>query len=128
MKGILKDERHRERNVKRTIAARSITATLFALAFCAAAYAQDSQRVAPARARSNAKSNAVRTPHVKTTPAVEDSQRSDADGDEVDRLLERNSLATGGPLASNIKSRITRGRVEMSESPVPGTFESYEKE
>lgn len=47
--------------------------------------------------------------------------------DEVERLLERYVLAQGGTALFLVKTRIMRGRVEMSESPLPGTFESYEK-
>lgn len=105
-------------NVKRTIAA-----TLLLLTAFSAARAQDSARVASARA----KTNASRTPRVKS-PAADERPKSGAQVDEVDRLLDRNGLATGGIAAFAIKSRITRGRVEMSESPLTGTFESYEKE
>jgi hypothetical protein len=104
--------------VKRTIAA-----TLLVLTSFAASYAQDSARVAPSRA----KSDAARTPRAKS-PEAEESPKSGARFDEVDRLLDRSELAQGGVAAFAIKSRITRGRVEMSESPVAGSFESYEKE
>lgn len=48
-------------------------------------------------------------------------------GDEVERLLERHVLAQGGVALFKVRTRITRGRVDMSESPVPGSFESYAK-
>ena len=48
-------------------------------------------------------------------------------GEEVERLLERYVLAQGGAALFKLKTRIMRGRVEVSDSPVPGTFESYEK-
>lgn len=47
--------------------------------------------------------------------------------DEVEQLLIRHVLAQGGVALFKLKTRIMRGRIEMSESPVPGTFESYEK-
>jgi hypothetical protein len=47
--------------------------------------------------------------------------------DEVERLLERHVLAQGGVELLKVRTRITRGRVEMSESPIPGNFESYAK-
>jgi hypothetical protein len=53
--------------------------------------------------------------------------RSKAAVDEVERLLERYVLAQGGVALFKVRTRIVRGRVEMSESPVPGSFESYEK-
>jgi hypothetical protein len=48
--------------------------------------------------------------------------------DEVERLLERHVLALGGLAIFKVRTRIVRGRVELSTSPVPGNFESYEKE
>lgn len=48
-------------------------------------------------------------------------------GEEVERLLERHVLAQGGVALFKVRTRITRGRVDMSESPVPGSFESYAK-
>jgi len=47
--------------------------------------------------------------------------------DEVERLLERHVLAQGGVALFKVRTRIVRGRVEMSESPVPGSFEAYAK-
>lgn len=47
--------------------------------------------------------------------------------DEVERLLERHVLAQGGVDLFKVRTRIVRGRVDMSESPVPGSFESYAK-
>jgi hypothetical protein len=48
--------------------------------------------------------------------------------DEVENLLDHYMVAQGGLALFKLKSRVVRGRVEMSESPLPGTFESYEKE
>lgn len=48
--------------------------------------------------------------------------------DEVEHLLDRYMLAQGGLELFKLKTRVIRGRVEMSTSPFPGTFESYEKE
>ena len=47
--------------------------------------------------------------------------------DEVEQLLVRNVLASGGAAVFKVKTRIVRGRVELSTSPLPGSFESYEK-
>ena len=102
---------------------RTFAATLLLLTSFAAAYAQDAKGVAPTRARSNAA-----RPTRSKVSAADESQKSGAYPDEVDRLLSRYELAQGGIAASSIKSRIIRGRVEMSESTLPGTFESYEKE
>ena len=47
--------------------------------------------------------------------------------DEVEQLLLRHVLAQGGLELLKLRTRVVRGRVEMSTSPVPGSFESYEK-
>lgn len=69
------------------------------------------------------------------TAAAGQSSRAKAAGsakaresdDEVERVLERYVLAQGGVALFKLKTRIVRGRVEMSESPIPGSFESYAK-
>jgi hypothetical protein len=108
--------------VKRTLAT-----TLLILASCAAASAQDARRVAAADAPTRAKSNAARPTRVKVSKA-DVSPKAETSDEDVERLLDRSRLAQGGIAAFSIKTRIMRGRVEMSESPNPGTFESYEKE
>ena len=47
--------------------------------------------------------------------------------DEVENLLDHYMVALGGLALFKIRTRVVRGRVEMSESPVPGTYELYEK-
>src|SRR5438128_6309898 len=47
--------------------------------------------------------------------------------DAVEHLLDRYMLAQGGVELFKLRTRVMRGRVEMSESPLPGTFEQYEK-
>lgn len=47
--------------------------------------------------------------------------------DDVDRLLELWDLAQGGDTLANLKTRIMRGRIEMSDSDLTGTFENYQK-
>lgn len=46
---------------------------------------------------------------------------------EEERVLDRALLAQGGLALALVKTRITRGRVTLSDSAVPGTFEAYEK-
>ena len=53
--------------------------------------------------------------------------KANAAVDDVEQLLSRYILALGGVELFKHKTRIVRGRVEMSESPNPGTFEIYEK-
>lgn len=106
---------------------RTFAATLLILTSCASGYAQDARRVEASSSPSRAKASAPRLPRVKEITADE-SLKAGADDEEVERLFDRNLLAQGGVATFRIKTRITRGRVEMSESPNPGTFESYEKE
>lgn len=49
-------------------------------------------------------------------------------GDEIERLLDRYLTALGGLELFKLKTRVMRGRVEMSDSALVGTFEAYEKE
>lgn len=53
--------------------------------------------------------------------------KANATVDDVEQLLSRYILALGGVELFEHRTRIVRGRVEMSESPNPGTFEIYEK-
>jgi hypothetical protein len=105
---------------------RAIASTLLILTAYASAFAQEARRVAAVGPSTRAKSVAARPARAKAS-SEDESQKSDAYPDDVDRLLQRSALAQGGMAAASIKSRIMRGRVEMSESPYPGTFESYEK-
>lgn len=101
--------------MKRTLAVITLTLAAFN-----AAHAQDARRAAasntPARAKSGAK-----------FAASDKSPKASAGDEEVERLLLRNVMALGGVAFAKIKTRIVRGRVEMSESPIPGTYELYEK-
>lgn len=101
---------------------RTITATLLILTAFAAARAQDATFNATMRDRSSA----LRTTRAKSSAAGE-RPKGGARGDAVDQLIERNELAEGGVAKLKIRSRIMRGRVEISTSPLPGTYEYYEK-
>ncbi len=106
---------------------RTLAAALLILATFAAADAQDAGRVASNASYSKpSKSGASRSTRAKVS-APDKSLKANAGDEEVERLFARNLLAQGGMATFKIKTRITRGRVEMSESPNPGTFESYEK-
>src|SRR5215207_8367924 len=72
------------------------------------------------------RSSALRTTRAKSSAAGE-RQKGGAQGDAVDQLIERNELAEGGAAKLGIRSRIMRGRVEISTSVLPGTYEYYEK-
>lgn len=92
---------------------RTAAAVLMTLALCAAAAAQSGETQSkPARARKGAAGAA---------------QMPAAGVDEVERLLDRFMLAQGGVAFFAIRTRITRGRVEMSDSHLSGTFETYAK-
>lgn len=47
--------------------------------------------------------------------------------DEVDRLLELWDLAQGGAALNGLTTRVVRGRIEMSDSDLSGSFEKYLK-
>ena len=53
--------------------------------------------------------------------------KASAAEDDVEKLFDRYFLASGGLAFMAIKTRIMRGTVEMSVSPVPAAFEAYEK-
>lgn len=105
---------------------RTLAATLVVLAATAFAHAQ-AERKAPAPDKpGRAKSADPHLPRVKSV-TFDKSIKAVSGDDEVERLFARNILAQGGAATFRIKTRIARGRVQMSESPNPGTFESYEK-
>lgn len=108
--------------MKRTLAA----ITLILTSFAAAAHAQAERSAAAPNKPMRAKSGDPYLPRAKSS-TLDKSVKSGEQGDAVDQLIERNEQAEGGPARLKIKSRIVRGRVEISTSPLPGSFESYEK-
>lgn len=56
-----------------------------------------------------------------------DAAQATAQVDEVERLLDRHMLAQGGVALFKLRTRTMRGRIEMSDSPLAGTFETYSK-
>lgn len=105
---------------------RTIALTLLTLAAFNAAFAQAERRAAASNTTARAKSNDPRLPREKSV-TVDESLKPDAQSEAVDQLIERNERAEGGAAKLRIRSRIMRGRVEISTSVLPGTFESYEK-
>ena len=101
---------------------RTIAVTLLALAAFNVAFAQDSRRADASNKPRRARSVDPLPPRVKSSTR-EESLKADA----VDQLIERAERAEGGAAKMRVRSRIMRGRVEISTSPLPGTFESYEK-
>jgi len=63
----------------------------------------------------------------KGAKVKESADKLKGSGDEVEQLLQRYVLAQGGVALFGLRTRVIRGRVELSESPLPGTFESYSK-
>lgn len=91
---------------------KTTAAVTLILALSAFAAGQDSR---PAR-RAPARPGAAEPPKAKGA----------AEG--VDRLLELWDVAQGGGAALNaLKTRVVRGRIEMSDSPLTGSFEKYLK-
>lgn len=69
----------------------------------------------------------LRAGAAKGAKVKESPDRLKESGDEVEQLLQRYVLAQGGVALFGLRTRVIRGRVELSESPLPGTFESYSK-
>ena len=105
---------------------RRLAATLLILTSFAASHAQDSRRAVASNAPTRARPNDPRVPRLPRAK-LDEGPKPDARVDAVDQLIERNERAEGGLAKLKIRSRIVRGRVEISTSPLPGTYESYEK-
>ena len=105
---------------------RTLAVILLTLAALNVTHAQDSRRAAVSNKPRRVKSNDPYLPRVESA-TLNESLKPGARVDGVDRLIERNELAEGGAAKLRIKSRIMRGRVEISISPLPGTYEYYEK-
>jgi hypothetical protein len=69
----------------------------------------------------------LRAGAAKGAKAKEPGAKAKEPVDEVENLLDRYMVALGGLALFKVRTRVVRGRVEMSESLVPGTYESYEK-
>ena len=63
----------------------------------------------------------------KGGPKTKETFKAKVPVDEVENLLLRHVMAQGGVELFKLRTRIVRGRVELSTSPLPGNFESYEK-
>jgi hypothetical protein len=61
------------------------------------------------------------------SPRARTATGAEEPADEVEQLLLRHVLAQGGAELFKLRTRVVRGRVELSTSPKAGTFESYEK-
>lgn len=104
----------------------TLAATLLIFTAFAAARAQDASRDATFNATMRERSGALRATRAKASAAGE-RPKGGAQADAVDQLIERNELAEGGVAKLKIRSRIMRGRVEISTSVLPGSYEYYEK-
>jgi hypothetical protein len=92
---------------------RTAAAILLTLSLCAAAAAQAGV--------ANSKPPRIRK------AAADAGRKTAAAEDEVERLLDRYFLACGGLANLLVKTRVMRGTVEVSASPLSGAFETYEK-
>ena len=93
--------------MKRTAATILITLSLSA----AAAAQTPASKAKPTRAK-------------KASATVASASAAD---DEVERVFDRYFLASGGLAYAALRTRIMRGTVEISNSPVDASFEAYEK-
>lgn len=91
---------------------------LFTLMLGAVAFGQNR----PA-ARSSAKSAGL----ARAESAKADGAKPRADVEEVERVLELWKQAEGGAALDNVRTRVVRGHITMSESSQTGTFEMYLK-
>lgn len=90
---------------------RTTTAMLFLLMACTAAAAQGRRASSPG-----------------APPAPRRAPSATTSSDEVEQLLARNILASGGVEFLKIKTRTTRGVIEMTGMDQKGTFETYFKD
>ena len=97
------------------------------LSACIVAAAQGARRALSADAGSSGHASAAKVHAGRPPKASALKGDTAARDDEVERLLVKHILAQGGVKLFTIRSRVMRGRVEMSLSNLPGTFESYEK-
>jgi hypothetical protein len=102
---------------------------LLIVSLCAVAAAQGTRQGSPTSgvvvpARKSSGADRGRLPKSIT---ADDSLRAGESGDAVEQLLDKYMLAQGGAKLFAIRSRVMRGRVEMSLSDISGSFESYEK-
>ena len=60
-------------------------------------------------------------------PSAAHSAKAYVRVEEAERVLDRALLAQGGLALVLVTTRVMRGQVALSDSPLPGTFEVYEK-
>lgn len=100
-------------------------AALVLLSLGAVAYGQQQR---PAAGTPAARGGAKKVEPARAEFANPGRAETGAAADGVDRLLEIWELAQGGAALNGLKSRVTRGRIEMSGSDLTGSFEKYLKE
>lgn len=102
-------------------------AVLFLLSLCAAAYGQNRPAPSTPAADAAARGGVKNVGHARAESAKSGGAKTGAGADVVDRLLELWDLAQGGAALNNVKTRVVRGRIEMSDSGLTGSFEKYQK-
>lgn len=83
--------------------------------------------VASGQSRPAARGNVKSAGLVRTESVRADGAKPQADVDRVGRLLELWHQAEGGAALDNVRTRVVRGHITMSESSQTGTFETYLK-
>ncbi len=106
---------------------KNVAAVIVLLSLGGVASGQNRPAAGPLTTSASARASAEGARSPRAESAEGDRAKSKATVDEVDRLLELWDLAQGGSALDSLSTRIVRGRIEMSDSPLTGTFENYLK-
>ena len=107
---------------------KNVAAVIVLLSLGGVASGQNRPAAGPLTTSASARASARGARPSRAEPAKGERARPQSSADDVDRLLELWDLAQGGPALARLKTRIVRGRIEMSDSVLTGTFEKFLKE
>ncbi|MET0647999.1 MAG: hypothetical protein ABW208_15385 [Pyrinomonadaceae bacterium] len=106
---------------------KTVAAVIVLLSLGGVASGQNRPAASPLTTSASARASVKSARPSRGEPAKGDRAKSKASVDDVDRLLEIWDLAQGGSALENLRTRIVRGRIEMSDSNLTGSFENYLK-
>ena len=104
---------------------KNVAAVIVLLSLGGVASGQNRPAARPLNTSASARASAKGARPPRAESAKGEPAKSKATVDDVDRLLELWDLAQGGSALDSLSTRIMRGRIEMSDSPLTGTFENY---
>lgn len=107
---------------------KNVAAVIVLLSLGGVASGQNRPAAGPLNTSASARASAKGARPSRAESAKGEPAKSKATVDDVDRLLELWDLAQGGSALDSLSTRIMRGRIEMSDSPLTGTFENYMKQ